>query len=131
MEEQELMKAEGLQRMPPAVLLMRDIYEVWRDDEAFIPTRNLVDRLILENAEAWSERSDYGKDLTPQRLGRMLATNWRIHTWQRPDGDRARGYRRQQFADAWRQVVRMGANVSNGTNGTNGSHSHPYGKEAA
>ena len=36
---------------------------------------DLVRTLILEHPEMWGEDSPYGRALTPQRFGRMLATS--------------------------------------------------------
>lgn len=120
--EQEMLREEGLQRVPPAITLVDDIRKIFDErGEAFIETRELVNLLIFLNPEQWSRDSEYGKDLTAQRMGRMLSTSWRIHSQQRPDGDRARGYPRARFAAAWRQIMAMNPNRSHESNGTNGS----------
>ena len=122
LEEQRLIAEEGLQRIPPAVQLVIDIRLVFdATDEEFVPTRDLVNYLIGRHPDMWGAASDFGRDLTAQRLGRMLTQTWRIHSRQRPDGDRARGYLRADFAAAWRQVDGMIPNGSHGSNSSNGS----------
>lgn len=123
LEEQQMLRDEGLQRVPPAVQLAMDIRKVFDEKGSrFVETRELVTALIFENPGMWSRESEYGKDLTAQRLGRMLSSSWRIHSKQRPDGDRARGYSRDVFEPAFRQVAGMMPNGSNDSNSLNGSN---------
>lgn len=70
-----------------ASILLRDIREVI-GGESFVPTSELVPRLIEHNPEQWSEANHYGRNLTPQRMGRVLArelgiTSTRDHTDRR------------------------------------------------
>lgn len=126
LEEQRLLSEEGLQRIPPAISLVADIKRVFdAEPHDFIATTDLVNKLIFLNPELWSRESEYGRDLTAQRMGRMLTSSWRIHSQQRGDnGGRARGYSRRQFATAWRQVEAM---MPHGSHDSHGLHGSPEG----
>lgn len=89
-EEQNLAREEGAVIERPHVVLMQHIAAVW-EDETFIPTEELIDRLVSAHPETWGEFSAFGKRLTAQRLGRMLSGNYKIHT-SRPDANGPRGY---------------------------------------
>lgn len=102
MKEIEMEKQEGLLKLPPAVILLRDIHQVWGDDERFIPTSMLIGRLVAENPDYWGEHSPYGKQLTPQRMGRMLVQGAKIHSTKNHQD--VRGYTRDSFPKAWRQL---------------------------
>lgn len=92
----------GLAAEKPGVLLLRHITQLWPADHTFWATSDLVQTLILEHPEAWGESSPYGKALTMQRMGRMLATNYDIRSTQEDTADKnsVRGYRRSMFAGA-------------------------------
>lgn len=122
MEEQQLIRDEGLQNVPPSVQLIVDLKQIFEASaDRFIETKIIVGSLVVGNSDVWSRDSPYGKDLTAQRLGRMLSSSWRIHAKQRPDGNRARGYMRDDFAAAFRQVGGMVTNSLNTSNSPNGS----------
>lgn len=97
---------DGMTVERPAVVLLRHLGEVW-DDESFIETRELLDRLIDHCPDMWGSESSFGKELTAQRLGRMLVTAYGIHSARQ--GDSARGYFRAKFTPVWR---RMGMTLS-------------------
>lgn len=134
-EEYDMDREDGLIRERPAVLLLRHLMEVWPGEQPFVPTTELVDRLVGRHPESWGNESPYGKALTQQRLGRMLVGSYKVHSCRRPDGDRERGYRRADLEHAWRRVDptsrtgrtgqagRTGREThgSNGSNTTNGS----------
>jgi hypothetical protein len=92
----------GLAAEKPGVLLLRHITQLWPAGETFWGTRDLVNTLILEHPEAWGAESPYGKALTVQRMGRMLATNYGIRSTQEDTADKnsTRGYRRDMFVGA-------------------------------
>jgi hypothetical protein len=52
-------------------------------------TDDLVSQLIYQSPEAWA-RSGKRSDLTPQRLGRMLAGSYKINSVRQTTGDRLR-----------------------------------------
>jgi hypothetical protein len=90
-EEQELAREEGVVTQRPHVLLLQHIAEVWPEGETFAPTEELIDSLVAHHPETWGEFSPFGKRLNAQRLGRMLAGNYKVHT-VRPDSRGGRGY---------------------------------------
>ena len=100
--EAELDREDNMTAIPPAVRLLRDLYEVWQGDEHFTPTSALVSELILHNSAQWGPESAYGRALTAQRLGRMLAQGFKVHSSRQ--GDSPRGYYRQALAPVWRKL---------------------------
>ena len=113
--EIEIEKEEGMMRVPPAVVLLRDIHETWNQDEVFVPSTVLLSRLIAHNPDYWGLSSNYGKTLTLQRMGRMLAQSAKVHSERL--GDSPRGYRRHQFEQVWRSIGTP-RNRTDGTDGT-------------
>ena len=94
--------ANGEARVAPNLQLARDLYEIYSDNKGFTPTTGLVLQLIKTNPEQWSDTSYYGKDLTAQRLGRMLNSAFGIYSSRM--GDSPRGYHSKQFEKIWRQL---------------------------
>jgi len=92
----------GLAAERPAILLLRHIVELWPHDATFWATTTLVDTLVAEHPEVWGEESGYGKALTPQRMGKMLVSSYRIRSTKEDIADKnsTRGYRRDQFRSA-------------------------------
>lgn len=84
-------KEDGMAAQPPAVTLLKDLREVWPSGAAFVTSQALLEALIRFNPEMWGIASVYGKALTHQRLGRMLATAYGLHS-SRPDTNGPRGY---------------------------------------
>ncbi len=101
-EEIAMEKAEGLLNEPPAMVLMRDLAEVWPDGTEFMPTRDLVRLLIEHNPGYWGELSAYGRSLTEQRMGRLLVQSAKIRSSK--DHADVRGYTRTALARAWRRL---------------------------
>lgn len=93
----------GLRTLPPGMVLLGDLHAVWPADEDFVPTRELVSKLILHNPEYWGVGSSYGKPLTDTRLGRMVAQASKI-TSARPGGRGPRGYQRTEFIQVWHRL---------------------------
>jgi hypothetical protein len=100
--EQELAREEGAVTQRPHVVLMQHLAEVWEDDEPFVPTEVLINRLVEAHPDTWGEFSSFGKRLTAQRLGRMLSGNYKIHT-SRPDANGSRGYTLGSVSTAFRR----------------------------
>lgn len=98
----EMDKEDGMTGKPPTVTLLFDLYDAWDGEEAFTPTKDLLARLILNNPNMWGVGSSFGRDLTAMRLGRMLATGFKIHSERQGDGPR--GYFRSSIAPAWRRM---------------------------
>lgn len=106
--EQQLAREEGAVVDRPHVVLLRHLAQVW-DNEKFIPTEDIIERLVEAHPETWGEFSSFGKRLTPQRLGRMLSGNYKVHT-SRPDSQGPRGYTAASLNTAAR---RFGLTLSN------------------
>ena len=106
--EAQALKEAGITRVPPRVQLLIDLHRTWADQPDFIATADLCERLVAENPGYWSEKSAYGKELTSQRLGKMIADATKalaaLEQSQRPDTRGPRGYSRSQFATAWRRL---------------------------
>lgn len=82
--------------------LAKDLFAVFGTEPGFIPTVQLVSKLIRHNPDQWSSSSFYGKDLTPQRFGRILANAYGLNSMR--IGDSARGYYSDQFKRIWQQL---------------------------
>lgn len=102
MQEVEMERQEGLLNLPPGMVLLKDLHAVWRDHEAFLPTSTIIDRLVAENPDYWGEHSAYGKRLTAQRFGRLVVQSTKIHSTKAAND--VRGYTRDSFTKAWRQL---------------------------
>jgi hypothetical protein len=103
--EEEADRTDGLRNLPPAVVIMRDLFEIWSDKglfsgKAFVGTKELVSALAVYNPEEWSEGSRYGKRLTESRLGRMITQVSKVHS-KRDGRDGPRGYYRVDLVPAW------------------------------
>lgn len=97
-------REEGLSTMPIHVHLIRDMHELFREAGSdFLSTeREVIPMLIARHPERWSSASTFGRDLTPQRLGRMLVKNFTIRATK--DSEDRRGYLCASFIRAWRAV---------------------------
>ena len=84
--------------------LAKDLFQIYEQEQGFLPTTTLVSRLIRLNPDQWSSASFYGKDLTAQRLGRILSNAFGINSVRSGDTARARGYNQKQFEIVWRQL---------------------------
>ena len=82
--------------------LAKDLFAVFGTEPGFIPTVQLVAKLIRHNPDQWSISSFYGKDLTPQRFGRILANAYGLNSMR--IGDSARGYHSDHFKRIWQQL---------------------------
>ncbi len=92
----------GEAQVSPNLQLAKDLYAIYKDHPGFTATTGLVLLLIKTNPEQWSSSSYYGKDLTAQRLGRMLFSAFGIYS--KRVGDSPRGYHSKQFEKVWRQL---------------------------
>lgn len=100
--QQEQDREDGMVIDKPAVVLLKHLNEVWNDSEAFVETRDLLDRLIFHSPEMWGDESSFGKAITAQRLGRMLAGNYGLNSARQ--GDSGRGYFRAKLNPVWRRM---------------------------
>lgn len=99
--EVEMERDEGLTRLPPAVVLLRDIHAVWRAGHAFTASTELIEELAMHRPDMWGDVSAYGKRLTVQRMGRMLVQAFKVHSTRLGTG--SRGYRLATFVPIWRR----------------------------
>jgi hypothetical protein len=89
-------------RVPPHVVLLKDIGELWPAGRDFLPTAVLIPALHSHHPEMWGEKSSYGKALTAQRMGRMLVRNFKVNSHRTPDHER--GYRVSAFRPVWSRM---------------------------
>lgn len=102
-EEEAQAREEGLVNLRPHVLLMQHLAEVWPEAETFVPTKQLIELLIEAHPETWGEFSNFGKRLTEQRLGRMIAGQYKIRS-SRLDPNEPRGYTLASLSTAFRTL---------------------------
>ncbi len=103
LREDEADRADGLLSLPPAMIAMYDLRQVWPEHERFVGTKDLVQRLIWHNREQWSEGSAYGKRLTETRLGKMIGQVAKVHS-KRDEHNGPRGYYRADLESAWNRL---------------------------
>jgi hypothetical protein len=101
--EDEAEREAGLKTQPPGMVMLTDLFAVWPDDETFMPTRELVQKLIIHNPEYWGIQSGYGKPLTETRLGRLVTQAAKV-TSVRLGGVPPRGYLRSHLQPVWRRL---------------------------
>ena len=101
-ELETMEREDGMTRERPAVVLLRDVHSIWAVGEQFTPTATLVKLLIEYSPMQWSALSSFGRDLTPQRLGRMLSSNFGIHSTRNTKGER--GYSAAPFLAVWQRM---------------------------
>lgn len=92
---------EGLQYERQEITLLKDLHAIWGPEEKFLPTEELLERLEDHRPDLWGTESRYGKSLTPQRLGALLARAFKVHSTRRATGRRERGYLRSDFQKAF------------------------------
>jgi Protein of unknown function (DUF3631) len=102
-DEFELDKEDGLVRETPAVVLLSHIFKLWPEGTKFLPTTELIDLLVIAHPTVWGDEGPFGKRLTSQRLGRMLAQGYKIHS-DRPDHTGPRGYNYADFTRPWNRM---------------------------
>jgi hypothetical protein len=99
--EKELAENGDVQ-LSPNLQLAKDLFEIYKPDFGFIQTTSLVTQLIVLNPDQWSSSSYYAKDLTIQRLGRILNGAYGLSSIRIGDG--ARGYHAKQLKSIWQQL---------------------------
>lgn len=103
LREHELLQMDrddGVIRDRPHMILVRHMYEVWPEGQEFFATKDITKELAQTYPDTWGEASPFGKAITPQRLGRMLASNFKIHS-SRLSATTPRGYTRTAMKRAW------------------------------
>ncbi|WP_348613929.1 DUF3631 domain-containing protein [Kocuria rhizophila] len=98
MEEAEQDREDGMTTDRPAVVLLKHLAELWPEDKTFETTRRLIDDLVMSHPETWGVASSYGRELTAQRMGRLLSQGFKIHA-DKVNG--VRGYKRAALLTAW------------------------------
>mgnify|MGYP001792548312 CR=1 FL=1 len=96
-------RQNGSIRDRPAVALLKHLYDCWPQGETFVPTSDLTAALSESHPDQWGEPSVFGRAITAQRLGRMLANGYKGNS-TRPDRVGPRGYTRASLAAAWRRM---------------------------
>ncbi|GCA98579.1 DUF3631 domain-containing protein [Mycolicibacterium sp. NCC-Tsukiji] len=103
LDEDDHERDAGLRALPPGMVLMTDLHTIWKELDDFVPTKDLVSKLVIHNPEYWGLASAYGKALTDTRFGRMVIQASKI-TSQRPGGRGPRGYAKDQFNQVWHRL---------------------------
>jgi len=106
--EAQALRESGVNRVPPRVQLLTDLHKTWQGQEKFMATSVLCARLIAENPTYWGAESRFGRELTGQRLGKMIADATKqldgLEHSQRLSATGPRGYFRYQFEKAWQRL---------------------------
>ncbi len=101
--EDEAEREAGLKTQPPGMVMLTDLFAVWPVGEKFMPTRELVHKLIFHNPDYWGAESGYGKPLTETRLGRLVTQAAKVTSIRR-GGVPPRGYLLSQLQPVWRRL---------------------------
>lgn len=101
-QEAAMDKEDGMVSQPPAVTLLRHLAEQWPEGEHFASSRVLIGSLIAHDPMTWGDGSPYGRALTVQRMGRMLAQGFKVNSARQGDGPR--GYYLRALAPVWRRM---------------------------
>ena len=102
-EQQDMDREDGMMRDRPAVLLLKHLHALWHEGELFMPTQTLVASLVNYHPEEWGLGSPFGKALTAQRFGRMLASAYGLNSTRVEHGG-ARGYTYASLLPVWRRM---------------------------
>lgn len=103
-------REDGMLTDKPHMLLLRHLAEVWPEGAEFTATTELVAVLIATHPEAWSASSPYGRDLTVQRFGRMLATHFKLNSTRQHLKTDPRGYFLSALVAVWQRTgIRVGS----------------------
>ena len=114
----------GLLSLPPGMVLLTDLCTIWPEGEAFVPSEDLIVKLVHHNPEYWGERSGYGKILTPHRMAKMVAQASKVTT-VRPGGRGKRGYSYDVLAPIWHRLgIGRNSSGASGPTGASGAPAH-------
>jgi hypothetical protein len=89
-------------QLSPNYQLVKDLFAIYSPEFGFIQTTSLVAQLIRYNPDQWSSANYLGKDLTIQRLGRILNGAFGLSSMRNSDG--LRGYHSTQLQTIWQQL---------------------------
>lgn len=101
-QEAEHEKEDGMRQQRPELVLLTDLHDLWDTDAPFMPSRTLVLALMRHNPEMWGAGSTYGRELTTQRMGRMLSNGFKLYAAKNAHDQR--GYHRATFETVWRRM---------------------------
>ena len=87
----------------PHILLMQDLQVIYGDQAQFIPSMSLIQKLRTMNPVQWGVENPFGKELTQQKMGRLLTDGWSIYSERHRESD-SRGYHSSQFYRAWENL---------------------------
>jgi hypothetical protein len=128
LEEDRAEREDGVRSMPPGMVLLTDLRQIWPDHDDLVPSGDLVEMLVLHNRDYWGEKSAYGKELTQTRMGKILNQAAKIGS-ARPGGRGPRGYLRKQFEPVWSRlnltVLATGTDTPHGAPGASGYAGEP------
>lgn len=96
-------REDGLVTQRPHVALLSHLWELWPEGEVFWPTAEIIVALAVEHPDTWGEGSPFGKPLTAQRFGKMLATAYGVNS-TRLERTGPRGYTRASLERAWQRM---------------------------
>ncbi len=102
-EQQDMDREDGMVRDRPAVVLLKHLHELWHEGETFMSTTTLVSALVNTHPDDWGLGSPFGKPLTAQRFGKMLAGSYGINS-TRLDRTGPRGYAFAALLPVWRRM---------------------------
>ena len=85
--------------LPDNLQLIKDLRSLFTRRKGFVFTETILEELAYMNPDRWSKNSLYGKELTAQRLGRILYLSFGIYSVR--VGDSKRGYHAHQFVGLW------------------------------
>jgi hypothetical protein len=85
------------------MVMLTDLHAIWPEDTEFVPTRDLVNKLVVYNTEYWGLQSSYGKALTEKRLGKLVSAAAKV-TSSRVGGRGPRGYARSKLEPIWHRL---------------------------
>lgn len=94
--------ADEATKRPPAVILLDDLHRAWPEEESFLRTSTILERLAAARPDYWGLSSRFGQRITPQRFGRMVSQAGKVHSSKNPMGQR--GYWRADFESVWRRT---------------------------
>ena len=103
MAQEKAEREAGLKKLPPGMVVMRDLWIIWPEGEPFMPTRQLEAKLVGHHPDYWGADSPYGKQLTETRLGLLIDQAAKV-TSCRPDTRGPRGYVRSTLEPVWRRL---------------------------
>ncbi|GAC1643062.1 MAG: hypothetical protein NVS4B6_15450 [Mycobacterium sp.] len=108
LERQRREREDGYEAIPPAMRLIRHLWEIWGLEDgplyriAFVPTKELLSALPIHVPEDWSALNYKGKALTAKALGNMLGQVAHVHSdYQSTDHLGPKGYWFKDLQPAW------------------------------